>query len=65
MELHEQPGAKGCASIALGGAHYGPTIIYMAKVDDAKTTTPWTASWFKVAQVGLTTPGPLVTSCLF
>jgi cellulase len=58
MEMHEQPGATGCSSIALGGQHYGPTIIYMAKVDDAKTTTPWTASWFKVTQTGLIKGGP-------
>jgi hypothetical protein len=30
----------------------------MAKVDDVKTTTPWTASWFKVNHTGLITPGP-------
>jgi hypothetical protein len=58
MEMHEQLGAQGCALIALGAGHYGPTLIYMAKVDSAKMSTPWTANWFKVAQVGLITPGP-------
>jgi predicted RNA methylase len=46
-------GVTGCGSIALGGAHLGPTIVYMAKVDDTATTTPETASWFKVNQTGL------------
>jgi cellulase len=41
------------ANEAIGGNHDGPVIVYMAKVDDYKTTTPWTASWFKIGQTGL------------
>ena len=37
VEMHQQPGDRTCANEAIGGAHYGPVIIYMAKVADAAT----------------------------
>ncbi|KAJ4350979.1 hypothetical protein N0V95_004263 [Ascochyta clinopodiicola] len=56
VELHAQPGDRSCANPAIGGAHYGPVLVYMAKVADAKTAT--TGSFFKVAEDGYkgTTP---------
>jgi hypothetical protein len=48
--MHAQPLQRSCSSQAIGGNHYGPVIIYMAKVSDAKTAT--SASWFKVAEDG-------------
>jgi cellulase len=52
VEMHAQPGDRACKTQAIGGNHYGPVLIYMAKVADAKTAT--TASWFKVAEDGYT-----------
>jgi cellulase len=54
-EMHQQPGDRSCSNEAIGGDHFGPTLIYMAKVDNAATTTPWTAGWFKVNNTGLIT----------
>jgi cellulase len=48
VEMHAQPGARACSSPAIGGNHYGPVLVYMAKVTDAKTAT--SASFFKVAE---------------
>ncbi|KAF1364145.1 hypothetical protein EJ07DRAFT_162652 [Lizonia empirigonia] len=50
VEMHSQPGDRNCANKAIGGVHHGPVLIYMAKVDDATTTT--TGSFFKVAEDG-------------
>ncbi|KAF2729078.1 beta-1,4-endoglucanase [Polyplosphaeria fusca] len=52
VEMHAQPGARACKDPAIGGNHYGPVLIYMAKVSDA--TTAKTASFFKVAEDGYT-----------
>lgn len=30
VEMHQQPGDRSCANEAIGGAHYGPTLIYMS-----------------------------------
>ncbi|KAI5852444.1 glycoside hydrolase [Morchella snyderi] len=35
------------------GAHHGPELIYLAKVDNAKTTAITGLSWFKIYQAGL------------
>ncbi|KAH0614443.1 uncharacterized protein H6S33_000079 [Morchella sextelata] len=35
------------------GAHPGPELAYLAKVDDAKTTKITGLSWFKIYQAGL------------
>ncbi|KAG8698808.1 hypothetical protein FRC08_005689 [Ceratobasidium sp. 394] len=53
VEMHQQPGDRTCATEAIGGNHDGPTIIYMAKVDNAATAVGSSANWFKVAQTGL------------
>ncbi|KAG9122558.1 hypothetical protein FRC07_001016 [Ceratobasidium sp. 392] len=53
VEMHQQPGDRACATEAIGGNHDGPTIIYMAKVDNAATAVGSSANWFKVAQTGL------------
>ncbi|KAF2472360.1 beta-1,4-endoglucanase [Lindgomyces ingoldianus] len=52
VEMHQQPGARSCKDPAIGGQHYGPVMVYMAKVADAKTAS--SASWFKVAEDGYT-----------
>lgn len=54
--MHAQPGDRSCSNPAIGGAHYGPVLVYMAKVSDAKTAT--SGSFFKVAEDGYkgTTP---------
>ncbi|CAE6356440.1 unnamed protein product [Rhizoctonia solani] len=53
VEMHQQPNDRNCATEAIGGNHDGPTIIYMAKVDNAATAVGSEASWFKVAETGL------------
>lgn len=50
--MHAQPGDRKCSQPAIGGNHYGPVLIYMAKVSDAKTAS--SASFFKVAEDGYT-----------
>ncbi|KAF2122029.1 glycoside hydrolase [Lophiotrema nucula] len=52
VEMHAQPGARACSSPAIGGNHYGPVLVYMAKVADAKTAT--SGSFFKLAEDGYT-----------
>jgi cellulase len=52
VEMHAQPGDRKCSQPAIGGNHYGPVMVYMAKVSDAKTAT--TGSFFKVAEDGYT-----------
>lgn len=40
----KQPNERGCASEAIGGAHYGPALVYLSQVADAATadgSTPW------------------------
>ncbi|QRW03289.1 glycoside hydrolase family 61 protein [Ceratobasidium sp. AG-Ba] len=53
VEMHQQPGDRSCSNEAIGGNHDGPTIIYMAKVDNAASASGTSANWFKVAQTGL------------
>ena len=50
--MHAQPGDRKCSQPAIGGNHYGPVLVYMAKVSDAKTAT--SGSFFKVAEDGYT-----------
>lgn len=50
--MHAQPGDRKCSQPAIGGNHYGPVLIYMAKVSDAKTAK--SGSFFKVAEDGYT-----------
>ncbi|KAK1756398.1 putative endo-beta-1,4-glucanase [Echria macrotheca] len=53
VEMHQQPNDRSCTSEAIGGNHFGPVMIYMAKVDDASTVaSPEGLSWFKVDEEG-------------
>jgi cellulase len=52
VEMHAQPGDRSCSNPAIGGNHFGPVIVYMSKVDDAKTASGASASWFKVDEFG-------------
>ncbi|KAH7115868.1 glycoside hydrolase [Dendryphion nanum] len=52
VEMHAQPGQRSCSDKAIGGNHYGPVLVYMAKVADAKTAQ--SGSFFKVAEDGYT-----------
>ncbi|KAK0630871.1 glycoside hydrolase family 61 protein [Bombardia bombarda] len=49
VEMHQQPGDRSCASEAIGGAHYGPVLVYMSKVSDA-STADGSSGWFKIFQ---------------
>ncbi|KAF3767056.1 family 61 glycoside hydrolase, partial [Cryphonectria parasitica EP155] len=48
VEMHQQPGDRSCANEAIGGDHYGPVQVYMAKVADATTAVGASAGWFKI-----------------
>ncbi|KAJ4418927.1 hypothetical protein N0V82_005276 [Gnomoniopsis sp. IMI 355080] len=48
IEMHQQPNDRSCANEAIGGAHYGPVQVYMAKVTDASTAVGASSGWFKV-----------------
>lgn len=54
VEMHQQPGDRSCSQPAIGGNHYGPVMVYMAKVSDAKSADGSQASFFKVAEDGYT-----------
>ncbi|KIP02409.1 carbohydrate-binding module family 1 protein [Phlebiopsis gigantea 11061_1 CR5-6] len=58
VEMHQQPGDRSCADEAIGGDHYGPINVYMAKVGDATTAVGSSASWFKVNEMGLPSSNP-------
>ncbi|KAH8828785.1 glycosyl hydrolase family 61-domain-containing protein [Flagelloscypha sp. PMI_526] len=58
VEMHQQPGDRSCANQAIGGNHFGPVIIYMAKVTNASTAVGSTAGWFKINQAGLVSSNP-------
>jgi len=49
IEMHQQNGERGCGSEAIGGAHYGPVMVYMSKVADA-STADGSSSFFKIFQ---------------
>ncbi|CAN9359916.1 glycosyl hydrolase family 61-domain-containing protein [Alternaria alternata] len=49
VEMHQQNGDRSCANEAIGGAHYGPVLVYMSKVADASTADGSTP-FFKVFQ---------------
>ncbi|CAE6503946.1 unnamed protein product [Rhizoctonia solani] len=52
VEMH-QHNNRDCTEEAIGGNHDGPTIIYMAKVENAASAVGSEANWFKVAEAGL------------
>lgn len=58
VEMHQQQGDRSCRNEAIGGAHYGPVTVYMAKVSDAATANPNSAGWFKVSEGGLMSNNP-------
>ncbi|KAL2181186.1 glycoside hydrolase family 61 protein [Thermothelomyces heterothallicus CBS 202.75] len=51
VEMHQQPGDRSCSSEAIGGAHYGPVMVYMSKVSDA-ASADGSSGWFKVFEDG-------------
>jgi len=58
VEMHQQPGQRSCSNEAIGGAHYGPVLVYMAAVSDATTAVGAQANWFKVSHMGLVSNNP-------
>ncbi|THG95085.1 hypothetical protein EW026_g6504 [Hermanssonia centrifuga] len=58
VEMHQQPGDRSCANDAIGGDHYGPINIYMAKVSDATTAVGSSSAWFKVSEMGMPSNNP-------
>nr|QHX39627.1 lytic polysaccharide monooxygenase 2 [Gelatoporia subvermispora] len=58
VEMHQQPGDRSCATQAIGGDHYGPINIYLAKVADATSAVGYEQSWFKVNEMGLPSDNP-------
>jgi lytic cellulose monooxygenase (C1-hydroxylating) len=58
VEMHQQPGDRSCANEAIGGDHYGPMQVYLAKVDDATSAVGSDASWFKIAEMGMPSDSP-------
>lgn len=58
VEMHQQSGQRTCANEAIGGAHYGPVQVYLAKVTNATTAVGSTAGWFKISEIGLPSSNP-------
>ncbi|KAH9941875.1 glycosyl hydrolase family 61-domain-containing protein [Epithele typhae] len=58
VEMHQQPGDRSCANEAIGGDHFGPVQIYMAKVSDATSAVGSSAAWFKVTEMGMPSMAP-------
>lgn len=46
VEMHQQMGDRSCKNEAIGGAHYGPVMVYMSKVADS-STADGSSGWFK------------------
>ncbi|KAK1590417.1 fungal cellulose binding domain-containing protein [Colletotrichum navitas] len=51
VEMHQQNGDRSCQNEAIGGAHYGPVIVYLSKVDNA-ASADGSSPWFKIFQDG-------------
>ncbi|KAF3913782.1 Endoglucanase-4 [Orbilia brochopaga] len=49
IEMHQQIGDRSCSNEGIGGAHWGPILVYMSKVTDA-STADGSSGWFKVYQ---------------
>jgi lytic cellulose monooxygenase (C1-hydroxylating) len=49
VEMHQQPGDRSCKNEAIGGDHYGPVSVYLAKVSDA-ASSDGSGSYFKIYQ---------------
>lgn len=44
--MHQQNGDRSCRNEAIGGAHYGPVMVYMSNVDDS-SKADGSSGWFK------------------
>ncbi|TDZ22880.1 putative endo-beta-1,4-glucanase D [Colletotrichum orbiculare MAFF 240422] len=53
VEMHEQPSDRACGRPAIGGNHFGPVMVYLSKVSDAKTADG-SSSFFKIGEYGYT-----------
>jgi cellulase len=49
VQMHQQPNDHACKPEAIGGRHFGPVMIYMCEVSDAKSSNG-DCSWVKVAE---------------
>ncbi|KAH7077036.1 glycosyl hydrolase family 61-domain-containing protein [Paraphoma chrysanthemicola] len=49
IEMHQQANDRSCSNEAIGGAHYGPVLVYLSKVADA-ATADGSSSFFKIFQ---------------
>ncbi|KAF9525077.1 glycosyl hydrolase family 61-domain-containing protein [Crepidotus variabilis] len=58
VEMHQQPNQRTCSNEAIGGQHYGPVLVYMGAVADAKSANPASVGWFKVSESGLVSNNP-------
>ncbi|KAK9413384.1 hypothetical protein SUNI508_02583 [Seiridium unicorne] len=47
VEMHQQPNDRSCSNEAIGGAHYGPVLVYLSAVSDS-STADGTDGWFKI-----------------
>ena len=45
--MHQQAGDRSCTNEAIGGAHYGPVLVYLSKVSDS-STADGSAPFFKI-----------------
>ncbi|RYP32631.1 hypothetical protein DL767_005136 [Monosporascus sp. MG133] len=50
VEMH-QHNSRSCSEEAIGGAHRGPVLVYLSKVEDA-ATADGSGSWFKIFESG-------------
>lgn len=48
VEMHQQPNDRSCSNEAIGGAHYGPVLVYLSAVSDASTAEGSDGGWFKI-----------------
>ncbi|KAF3931288.1 Endoglucanase-4 [Dactylella cylindrospora] len=51
VEMHQQNGDRSCSNEAIGGAHYGPVIVYLTKVTDSSTASG-DGDWYKIFEDG-------------
>lgn len=49
IEMHQQNGDRSCSNEAIGGAHYGPVMVYLTSVSDSSSASG-DGSWFKIFQ---------------
>ncbi|KAK3495427.1 glycosyl hydrolase family 61-domain-containing protein [Neurospora hispaniola] len=47
LTYKQQANDRSCSSEAIGGAHYGPVLVYMSKVSDA-ASADGSSGWFKI-----------------